>query len=106
MVYEVTAETFETEILKADRPVLLDCYADWCGPCKAMAPLFDEMAEKYGDRVKFCKINIDDNMEAVKPYRVMSIPNFLGFKDGEKVAGAVGALDLDKFEELVQGLLI
>jgi len=94
MVIELTAETFEEEVIKAETPVLVDCYADWCGPCKMMAPMFDELAAKYAGQVKFCKINIDDNIDVVKPYRVMSIPNFLAFKGGEMVKNAVGMQDL------------
>ena len=105
MVTVITSDNFENEVRKADLPVIMDCYADWCGPCKAMAPMFDELSEKYDGKVKFCKINIDDNMDVVKPYRVMSIPNFLAFKDGEKVAGMVGAQDLNGFTSFIEGLL-
>lgn len=104
MVHVVTADTFEEEVLKADKPVLLDCYADWCGPCKMMAPVFEKLSETYGE-VKFCKLNVDEDADAVADYNVRSIPNFLAFKGGEMVKNAVGAMNPGQFEALVKELI-
>ena len=102
MVTKVTEETFENEILRSEVPVLLDCYADWCGPCRMMSPVVDAMAEKYAGQIKVCKLNVDEDGDAVAPYRVMSIPNFLFFRNGEVVQNAVGGMAPKQFQELIQ----
>ena len=78
----ITTEHFEEEVLKSEIPVLVDFYADWCGPCKVMMPVVEEAAKEKGD-VKFFKLDIDKNMEIAKKYRVMMIPTFIVFKGGE-----------------------
>ncbi|MGX8728702.1 MAG: thioredoxin [Lachnospiraceae bacterium] len=105
MVTKVTTETFESEILKAEGPVLLDCYADWCGPCRMMSPVVDAMAEKFEGQLKVCKLNVDDDGDAVVPYRVMSIPNFLFFKNGEVVKNLVGGMRPADFEAAIREVL-
>ncbi|MCR5294178.1 MAG: thioredoxin [Lachnospiraceae bacterium] len=105
MVVTVTDATFEEEVLKADLPVLVDCYADWCGPCKMMAPVLEKMSELYGGKMKFCKINVDDNQEAIAPYRVMSIPNFLFFRNGEVVKNVIGGMAPKDFEANIKAVL-
>lgn len=105
MVINVTSESFEQEVLRAELPVLLDCYADWCGPCKMMAPVVDKMAEKYEGRIKVCKLNVDEGRDVARTYRVVSIPNFLMFKNGELVKNIVGAMDPDAFENEISVLL-
>ena len=85
MVVKVTEDTFEQEVLKSELPVLLDCYADWCGPCKMMSPVVDKMADVFAGKLKVCKLNVDEDGGAVMEYRIMSIPNFLFFKNGEVV---------------------
>lgn len=89
-VLKLTTENFEQEVLKSDKPVLVDFYADWCGPCKMMAPVIDEIAEEKAD-VKVGKLNIDEQMEIARQYRVMSIPTFIVFKNGEAVGRDMGA---------------
>lgn len=89
-VVKLTTENFEQEVLKSEKPVLVDFYADWCGPCKMMAPVIDEIAEERTD-LKVCKINIDEQMEIARQYRVMSIPTFMVFKNGEVAARDMGA---------------
>ncbi len=105
MVVKVTDETFEAEVLKSEIPVLLDCYADWCGPCKMMAPVLEKMSDVFGGQMKFCKINVDDNQEAIEPYRVMSIPNFLFFKNGEVVKNVIGGMSPKDFEKHIKEVL-
>lgn len=89
-VITLTAQNFEEEVLKSDKPVLVDFYADWCGPCKSMSPIIDEIADEKND-VKVGKLNIDEQMEIAKKYRVMSIPTFVVFKDGEASKRDLGA---------------
>ncbi len=91
------SDNFEDEVLKSDIPVLVDFYADWCGPCKMMAPIVDQIAEEYNGKVKVGKLNVDDSNDIAGKYQVMSIPTFLVFKDGEvaeKVVGGVSKAEL------------
>ena len=88
----VSDSTFESEVLKAGQPVLVDFYADWCGPCKAMAPLVDELADAMGGKLKIVKINIDDSPNAPTKYGVRGIPTFMVFKGGQVVDTRVGGM--------------
>ena len=100
-VVKLTTETFDQEVLQAGQTVLVDFYADWCGPCKMMAPVVEELAgEEPG--VKVCKINIDEEMAIAQRYGVMSIPTFIAFKSGEVAGKQVGALPKSKLQELVR----
>lgn len=92
MATKFTGNTFEQEVLQSDKPVLVDFYADWCGPCKMMAPVVDQLAEELGDTIKIGKINIDDDEETALKYRVMSVPTFALFKDGNLVKTLTGAM--------------
>ena len=85
----VKSEDFKEVVLNADKPVLVDFWAKWCGPCQTMGPIVEELAEELPD-IKVCKLDIDDAMEIARQYRVMSIPTFLLFKDGEVVSRTVG----------------
>ena len=105
MVVKVTEDTFEQEVLKSDLPVLLDCYADWCGPCKMMSPVVDKMAEVFAGKLKVCKLNVDEDGGAVMEYRIMSIPNFLFFKNGEVVKNVVGGMAPAAFEKTIEEVL-
>ena len=91
-VKAVTDENFETEVLNATQPVLVDFWAPWCGPCRAFAPTFDEAAETHSDKVTFANINIDDNPETPSKYGVMSIPTLLLVKNGQVKATKMGSL--------------
>ena len=91
-VKAVTDENFETEVLNATQPVLVDFWAPWCGPCRAFAPTFDEAAETHSDKVTFANINIDDNPETPSKYGVMSIPTLLLIKNGQVKATKMGSL--------------
>ena len=90
-VIELTNDNFEHEVLKSDIPVLVDFWAPWCGPCKMMSPVVDEVAEEITD-VKFCKLNTDEADELAFKSKVMSIPTLMLFKNGEKVKTSVGAI--------------
>lgn len=92
MATKFTGNTFEQEVLQSDKPVLVDFYADWCGPCKMMAPVVDQLAEELGDTIKIGKINIDDDEETALKYKVMSVPTFALFKDGNLVKTLTGAM--------------
>lgn len=88
----VTDDTFEQEVLNADIPVLVDFWAEWCGPCKMIAPVLDEIAKTYQGKVKVAKINIDDNNNTPQKYGVRGIPTLMLFKAGELEATKVGAI--------------
>lgn len=90
-VVKLTVENFEQEVLQATQPVLVDFYADWCGPCQMMGPVVEEIAGEVSD-AKVCKINIDEQMEIAQRYGVMTIPTFAVFKNGNIVKKEIGAL--------------
>lgn len=98
MEYKFTSENFESEVLNAEVPVLVDFYADWCGPCKMMAPVIAQLAEKYDGKVKIGKCNIDEEDGLARMYRVMNIPNMKIFVKGEAVMNIVGAVGQDELE--------
>ncbi len=104
-ISEVNDNDFEDEVLKADKPVLVDFWAEWCGPCKALSPLLDELAEEKGDAVKIAKVNVDGNQELAVEFGVKSIPLLLFFKDGERKDEIVGVATKDainaKFDALI-----
>lgn len=106
MEHKFTAENFEQEVLGSDIPVLVDFYADWCGPCKMMAPVVEKMAEEFDGRIKVGKLNTDENMQIAQQYRIASIPTFMVFKDGkvaESWLGAMSAADLQSKLEQILG---
>ncbi len=96
MEHKFTTANFEAEVLGADIPVLVDFYADWCGPCKMMAPIVEKLAEEYDGRVKVGKCNTDENMPVAQKYRISSIPTFIVFKGGKPAATFMGAMSADE----------
>lgn len=92
MEYIFNNENFEQEVLNSELPVVVDFYADWCGPCKMMAPIVHQLAEEYVGKVKIGKINVDQNIELAQKYRVMSIPTFVFFQNGQAVQTIVGGM--------------
>ena len=91
-VIAVTDEHFEKDVLNAGKPVLVDFWAEWCGPCRALGPIFEEAAANYGEKVIFAKINIDENAQTPSKYGVMSIPTLILFKNGQVEAIKMGLL--------------
>ncbi len=90
-VIEVTDATFDSEVLKSDLPVLVDFWAAWCGPCKMMAPVLDQVAAEVAGKAKVCKVNVDENPQSSAQYKIQSIPTMMLFKDGRVEATTVGA---------------
>ncbi len=91
-IVSVTDSTFEDEVLKSDVPVLVDYWAEWCGPCKMIAPVLEEIADEYDGKLKICKLNIDENAQTPPKFNIRGIPTLMLFKDGNVDATKVGAL--------------
>ena len=98
----VTKENFELEVLKADKPVLVDFWAPWCGPCKMVKPIVEEIAGERDD-IKVGLVNVDEQMELAKQFRVMSIPTLMIFKNGELAKKTMGAMSKDELLEFIDG---
>ena len=105
MEIKITDANFEEEVIKSGIPVLVDFYADWCGPCKMMAPLVSEMAQKYEGRCKVGKCNVDENPQTAEKFRIMSIPTFILFKEGAAVQTAVGGMSKAELEAKIDQVL-
>ena len=90
-VIKLTSDNFEQEVMQSDKPVLIDFYADWCGPCKMMGPVVEEISNEVSG-AKVCKINIDEQMELAQKYGVMSIPTFIVIRNGQTAAKQIGAV--------------
>lgn len=98
---EFTDDNFEAEALKADKPVLVDVWAPWCGPCRVVGPIIEELAGRYSERVKMGKLNVEDNPSVASRYGIMSIPTILLLKNGEIVDRIVGAAPKNDLEEML-----
>ena len=105
MAKQVTDDTFELDVLQADGPVLVDFWAEWCGPCKQFAPSLDEISEELDGKMSLAKVNIDENPETPSKYGVRGIPTLMLFKDGEVASTKVGALPKSKLKEWVESVI-
>lgn len=105
MTISVTDDSFENDVLKSDKPVIVDFWAEWCGPCKQIAPALEEMATEMADQIVVAKVNIDDNPGTPGKYGIRGIPTLLLFKDGEIVSQKVGALPKSQLVEWVQSAI-
>ena len=103
-VLEINDSNFESEVLKADGIVLVDFWAPWCGPCKAIGPIIEDLSTSMGDKVKFTKCNVDDNSGSASKYGVRSIPTLLFFKDGAVADQVVGLVAKSKLEEIINSI--
>ena len=104
-VNEVTDQNFQSEVLEAGQPAITDFWAEWCAPCRQIAPIISALANEYGDQVKIVKMDIDANPATPGQYGVRAIPTILAFKDGEVVEQITGARPRSDFENMVKGLL-
>ncbi len=104
-VLEITDQNFEAEVLQSDQPTIIDFWAEWCAPCRQIAPIVKELAVEYGDRVKIVKMDIDANPQTPGKFGVRSIPTVLAFQGGQVVEQLVGARPRKDFEEMVAKLL-
>ncbi len=102
MEYKFNEKTFEQEVLGSNIPVLVDFYADWCGPCKMMSPNIERLAQAYEGKIKVGKVNVDENGNLALKYGIMSIPTVILFKNGEEAARNVGYRDFDELEQMVK----
>ena len=101
MVIEITTENFEKEVLQSDLPVLLDFWASWCGPCRMLSPVVDELAEEYAGKVKVGKVNVDEQPRLAMNYRVEAIPTLLFFKDGKLADSTVGVMPKSAIAQMI-----
>lgn len=97
----ITKNNFEQEVLHSDKPVLIDFWAPWCGPCRMLSPVISEIAEEYGDKIKVCKVNVDDEGELAAAFNVMSIPTLVVVKDGKVTNSAVGVRPKAQIVEMI-----
>jgi thioredoxin 1 len=100
-VGKVSDSTFDSEVLKSNEPVVVDFWAEWCGPCKMIAPALEEIAGSLGDKVKIVKLNVDENPATAQKYGIMSIPTLMLFKNGELASRQVGAAPRQKLEQWI-----
>ena len=105
MATAVTDASFDTDVLQSTVPVLVDFWAPWCGPCRAMSPIIDELSGEYEGKAKIVKVNIDDNNETSSKFGVMSIPMFIIFKDGQPVKQFVGARSKEQVKQEIESVL-
>jgi len=104
-ITHITDDTFEAEVLKAEQPVLVDYWAEWCGPCRMIAPILDEIAGDYAGRLKVCKLNVDENQATPPKYGIRGIPTLMLFRNGNVEATKVGALSKSQLVAFLDGSL-
>ncbi len=103
-VLKITSENYEEEVLKSEKIVLIDFYADWCGPCRMMSSVIDEIAEEMADKIKVGKINVDENQDLAMEYGIMSIPTIVMIKDGKAVKNLVGVRDKNEIKDTLKDI--
>jgi thioredoxin 1 len=104
-IHHVTDDTFESEVLKSEQPVLVDYWAEWCGPCKMIAPILDEIGKDYAGKLKIAKVNIDDNQATPAKFGIRGIPTLMIFKNGNVEATKVGALSKSQLAAFIDSTL-
>ncbi|MGD9974366.1 MAG: thioredoxin [Desulfatirhabdiaceae bacterium] len=104
-VLEIKDDQFENDVLKGTGPVLVDFWAPWCGPCRAIGPIVEELAEKFGNQMKFFKCNVDESPVTPQKYGIRSIPTLIFFKNGEVANQVVGAVAKSKLEEMINSVI-
>ena len=101
-VVRVTKENFEEEVMKSNIPVIVDFWAEWCGPCRMQAPIMEDLANSMGDKLKVCKVNVDEETDIAVKYNIMSIPTLVYFKNGNIINTVVGLHSKDEILELIK----
>ncbi len=101
-----TDDNFESEVLGSNQPVLVDFWAEWCGPCRLLAPTIEELASELGESAKVCKLNVDENPETAAKYQISSIPSVLIFKDGELVETLVGVQSRQRYQDALTQITV
>jgi thioredoxin 1 len=104
-IVKLTKENFKKEVLESDMPVMVDFFADWCAPCKLIAPTVEELAQKYEGKIKICKANVDEVPEIASEYAVLSIPTLIFFKKGKRIDEVTGAISKEELEEHIEKAL-
>jgi len=104
-IFAIDDSSFEAEVLQSDKPVLVDFWAPWCGPCRAIAPMLEEIAGSFGDKIKIMKCNVDDNPATPGQYEIRSLPTLLFFKDGKVVEQVIGMTAKSNLEDAINKLL-
>ena len=99
---KITDENFDTEVLKSSKPIVVDFWAEWCGPCKQLAPLVETVAEEFKDDITVCKMDIDSNRDTAAEYGIRSIPTLMIFTNGESVGTEIGALTKPQLDEFIR----
>jgi thioredoxin 1 len=105
LIKHTTDASFDADVLQAKKPVLVDYWAEWCGPCRMIAPILDDVAKDYGEKIQIAKMNVDENREVPAKFGIRGIPTLMLFKDGQLAATKVGALSKAQLTEFIEGHL-